>query len=493
MRVNGGLVSEITIRGGTLVSADRPPRRADVLVEGGEIQDVARRVRQGAKEIDASGCFVVAGLIDAHTHSGQILAPRIWESVGLEQWMLLAVYLAQPLTPDDAYLAAAVTGGELMTAGAVGLLDHAPSLGWESGAETVEAVISAYVDLGIRATVAPLFSNRYLWESWPEELRPDPRSLAPLPLFGHPSTDAVLGQARRFLQRWKGRHPRIGCLLGPSAVERCTLDLLHRTAALASEHGVGVHVHLLETRTQRLSALDESPVALLDRLGLLGPATSVAHGVWLTRDEIEVLARTGTTVVHNPVSNLRLGSGIAPLGALAAAGVPVGLGGDGGLLDESLDMFAVTKLAALLQKLDGTPSQWLRAAAVFELCQAGGARAMGLAPGLLEPGCRADIVLLDTARMSCASEQEALNGLVYGNAGHAVHTVIVDGRVVVESGKPILPGWEQLRAKAARVRAGRVAECQRLHADALPLLDELARAAVHASSPNPLDRPAPTC
>lgn len=480
-------MSGIAIRGGTLVFADRPPRRADLLVGAGMIQDVATRVRSATREIDASGCVVIAGLVDAHTHSGQILAPRIWESVGLEQWMLLAVYLAQPLTPDEAYLAATVTGGELMAAGAVGLLDHAPPLGWASGAESVEAVISAYVDLGMRATVAPLYSNRYLWESWPEELQPAPQSLAPLPLVDPPSADAVLSQARSFLERWNGRHPRIRCLLGPSAVERCTLDLLHHTAALASEHGVGVHLHLLETRTQRLSVREESPVALLDRLGLLGPATSVAHGVWLTSDEIEVLARTGTSVVHNPVSNLRLGNGIAPLGMLGAAGVPVGLGGDGGLVDESLDMFAVMKLAALLHTLVGPPSRWPTAGAVLELCQAGGARAMGLSPGRLEPGHRADVVLLDAARLACASEQEALNGLVFGDAGRAVRTVIVDGRVVVEDGHPILPGWEQLRSKAARARAGRVAESRRRHTDALPLCDDLGEVAALERLADPLD------
>lgn len=485
-------VSKIAIRGGTLISADRPPRRTDLLVESGTIQDVAPRVRPTAREIDASGCFVIAGLLDAHTHSGQILAPRIWENVGLEQWMLLAVYLADPLTPDEAYLAAAVTGGELMTTGAVGLLDHAPSLGWESSAESVEAVISAYVDLGLRATVAPLFSNRYLWEPWPEVLRPDPRSLASVPLPGPPSSDAILSQARGFLERWKDRHARIRCLLGPSAPERCTADLLRGAAALVREFGVGVHVHLLEARTQRLSSPGESPVGLLDRLGLLGPASSVAHGVWLRSDEIELLARTGTTVVHNPVSNLRLGSGIAPLGALRAAAVPVALGGDGGLLHESLDMFEVMKLTALLHKLDGPPARWPTAAAVLELCQAGGARAMGLSPGRLEPGHRADVVLLDAARLACASDEEALNGIVYGDAARAVRTVIVDGRVVVEDGQPILPGWEKLRAKVAQVRAVRVADCRRRHTDALPLLDDLGRVAASERSTGPLDWPAST-
>lgn len=480
-------MSGIAIRGGTLISTDRPPRKADLLVEAGRIQDVAQRVRPATREIDASGCFIIAGLVDAHTHSGQILAPRIWESVGLEQWMLLAVYLADPLSPDEAYLAAAVTGGELMSTGAVGLLDHAPSLGFERSAETVEAVISAYLDLGLRATVAPLFADRYLWDPWPEELQPDPRSLAHLHMSGPPSVGAVLRQAREFVERWKDRHTRIRCLLGPSAPERCTTDLLRGTAALAREYGVGVHVHLLEARTQRLSTLGESPVGLLDRLGLLGPASSVAHGVWLSRAEIELLARAGTTVVHNPVSNLRLGSGIAPLGALRAAAVPVALGGDGGLLDERLDMFAVVRLAALLHTLDDPPSRWPTAGAVLELCQAGGARVMGLSPGRLEPGHRADIVLLDAVRMACASEQEALNGLVFGDAGRAVRTVIVDGRVVVEDGHPILPGWEQLRSKAARVRAERVAESRRRHTDALPLCDDLGKVAALERLADPLD------
>lgn len=485
-------MSGIAIRGGTLVFADRPPRKADLLVDAGSIQAVARRVRPAPRVIDASGCFIIAGLLDAHTHSGQVLTPRIWENLGLEEWMLVAVYLADALTPDEAYLAAAVTGGELMSAGAVGLLDHAPSLGFESSAETVEAVISAYLDLGLRATVAPLFADRYLWEAWPEELQPGPRSLAHLPLSGFPPGEAVLRQAREFVERWKDRHTRIRCLLGPSAPERCTTELLSGTAALAGEYGVGVHLHLLEVRTQRLLTLEESPVSLLDRLGLLGPASSVAHGVWLRSDEIELLARTGTTVVHNPVSNLRLGSGIAPLGALRAAAIPVGLGGDGGLLHESLDMFQVMKLAALQHTLDGPPARWPTAAAVLELCQAGGARAMGLSPGRLEPGHRADVVLLDAARLACTSAEEALHGIVHGDAARAVRTVMVDGRVVVEDGQPILPGWEKLRAKAAQVRAARVADCRRRHANALPVLDALGRAAASERSTGPLDGPVST-
>lgn len=480
-------MTDIALRGGDIVSTGGRLRRADLLLDSGRILDIAPRVGPAATEIDASGCVAIAGLIDAHTHSGQILAPRILENVGLEQWMLLAVYLAEPLTPDESYLAAAVTAGELMTSGAVGLLDHAPSLGWDRSPDAVEAVMSAYLDLGIRATVAPLFADRYLWDSWAEELRPDPRSLAGLPLFDPPPAGVVLGQARGFLESWNGRHPRIRCLLGPSAPERCTLELLDGVGALAREHSVGAHLHLLESRAQRLSFPVESPVELLERLGLLGPMSSVAHGVWLTSDEIALLARTGTTVVHNPVSNLRLGSGIAPLGALAAAAVPVGLGGDGGLLHEALDMFAVMKLAALLHKLDGPPGRWPTAAAVLELCQAGGARAMGLSPGRLEPGHRADVVLLDAARLACAAEEEVVSGLVYGDAAQAVRTVIVDGRVVVEDGRPLLPGWETLRSKAARARVGRITECRRRHADALPLIDDLGRAAASEGPVGALD------
>lgn len=440
------------VRGGLLVEPGRPPRREDVLLARGAIEDVGRRVAAADLEVDASGCVVLAGLVDAHTHSTQLLLPRLCDDVWFEEWMLVASYLAAPVTPEEVYVAAAVTAGELLASGGVALLDHGPRLGSETSAEAVEATVAAYVDVGVRASVAPLFADLYLWERLPPELQPPAELTAELP--PQAPAEILLAQAAEAVSTWGGRHERIGCLLGPTGLERCSDGLLAGVAALAAELGVGIHTHLLDSPLQRLT-FAETQTARLAAAGLLGPSSSAAHGVWLDDSEIALLAETGTTVVHCPVSNLRIGDGIAPLRRLRDAGVDVAVGVDGGNVDPSIDLFGVLRTAALVQRTAAPPEEWPTAEEVLGLCQHGGARALGLGPATIAAGARADLVLLDAERLSTRSEQ-VFDEVVYGAGRAAVRTVVVDGRVVFEDGRPTLPGWQELRRRAAAARDARV-------------------------------------
>jgi 5-methylthioadenosine/S-adenosylhomocysteine deaminase len=456
------VTDRLLVRGGTLVRPGRPLEIADMAIEGGRIREVGRKLWSGAREVDASGAFLLAGLVDAHTHSGHAVAPTLGDNVGLERWMLENVYLVAPLDADEAYAAASLTAGRLAAAGAVGVLDHAPPLGGENWSETIEAIFSAYADVGVRATVAPVIADRYLWEglsgSRGDELR---QSVADQTFPPLPRAEELLDRARRFVERWRGWHPLTSVLLGPSAPERVTDELLAGLASLGKELGVGFHLHLFESELQRAAEGVDTTVETLERAGVLGPGTSIAHCVWIVDSEITTIARSGATVVHNPISNLRTGTGVAPLRALRAAGVPLALGSDGAIANEGLDMFQAMKFAALVHKVFGPLKDAPSAEYVLDACQMGGARACGLAPCTLDPGDRADIVLVRGDNVAGGERAQLLNELVYGTSGSEVQTVLVGGRVVVDAGVPTARGWDETRRWALTRRAERAAAAAR--------------------------------
>jgi cytosine/adenosine deaminase-related metal-dependent hydrolase len=183
-----------------------------------------------------------------------------------------------------------------------------------------------------------------------------------------------------------------------------------------------------------------SLVSQLAELGVLTDSFTAAHGVWLASDDICLLAGAGATVAHNPASNLRLGSGIAPVRQMLDRAVNVALGSDGSLSSDNQDMFEAMRLAALVSRADPSadPERWLDAADAFERATVAGARALGFPGelGLIEPGSRADIVLLRANSTFLEPRNDLLNALVFAETGSAVDTVLVDGRVVLEHGRP---------------------------------------------------------
>jgi 5-methylthioadenosine/S-adenosylhomocysteine deaminase len=468
----------IVVRGGTLVRHDRPPEIADVAIEAGRIRDVGRNLPGGGREIDAGGGFVLAGLVDAHTHSGHALAPTLGDNVALEEWMLENVYLVPSLDGEEAYAAALLTAGRLAAGGTVALLDHGPPLGADNWSETVEATMSAYADAGVRATVAPLMADRYLWEALSDgALREAAAEQSFPPLPGH---QTLVERARAFVERWRGRDPRVSVLLGPSAPERVTDELLLGLASLGRERGVGFHLHLFESALQRAAGGASGAVERLRRAGVLGPDSSVAHCVWVTEEEIATIASSGTTVVHNPISNLRTGTGLAPLRALQRSEALLALGSDGAVANEGLNMFEAMRAAALAHKLSGSLDDAPSAARVLAACQHGGARACGLGRCTLDRGDRGDVVVLAADSMAGGEHAQLLNELVYGVSGREVVTVLVGGRPVVEDGVPTAPGWSETRRWALKRRSERASVAARRQrsrlADALRELAAAARA-----------------
>jgi cytosine/adenosine deaminase-related metal-dependent hydrolase len=254
--------------------------------------------------------------------------------------------------------------------------------------------------------------------------------------------DTILADCRRLIREYHDPRPRamVRIALAPCSPFSVTTELMQRTAELARGEGVRLHTHLAETLDEEAYCREVygvRPVEYLRRLGWLGPDVWLAHCVHLRADEVKLLGETGTGVAHCPSSNFRLGSGIAPVRALLDAGAPVGLGVDGAASNDSSNMLAEARQALLAHRVNADPARWLTAEEVLWMATRGGARCLGRDDvGSLEPGKAADLILVDTRRLSYAgAASDLLAALVFSPSPEPVDTVMVDGRVVVQGGR----------------------------------------------------------
>jgi cytosine/adenosine deaminase-related metal-dependent hydrolase len=235
-----------------------------------------------------------------------------------------------------------------------------------------------------------------------------------------------------------------------------TDDLMRRTAGLAREHGVRLHTHLAETLDEDAYCLEMygcRPVEYLRRLGWLGSDVWLAHCVHLSPDEARLFGETGTGVAHCPTSNFRLGSGIAPVRALLAAGAPVGLGVDGSASNDSSNMLAEARQALLAHRTGADPAQWITAEESLWMATRGGARCLGRDDiGSLEPGKAADLIIIETRRLSYAgASSDLLAALVFTPFPEPVSTAMVNGRIVVDGGELVGVDVPALVARADEI------------------------------------------
>ncbi|MGH7268178.1 MAG: amidohydrolase family protein, partial [Candidatus Rokuibacteriota bacterium] len=353
-----------------------------VLIEDGAIAAVAvgseedRALRERAPEaLDAGGMVLMPGLVNAHYHSYSPLLKGTENSLPLEAWALYTVAYGLSFGQEAIRLAILLGAAEMIRSGITACLDHFPHVRW------AEAALSAHEASGMRVGFAPFMHDVFDHELLEIELPPEIRRR----LDGAPRSDPAAAERlyRDLAARWQGRAGRIGVLLGPNAFQRCSPALHAVWRRLADELGLGAHTHLLETRAQAAHGRERWPggtVAEMERQGLLSERLSVAHGIWLSPAERELLARRGVTVVHNPASNLMLGSGRMPLVATQALGVPLALGTDSSNTGGPHDLFAVMRLALMLPRPDTPdPRAWPRPAQVLAMATRGGARALGLA------------------------------------------------------------------------------------------------------------------
>jgi cytosine/adenosine deaminase-related metal-dependent hydrolase len=486
-------MSTTLIKKGYLLDPHLPFERMDILIEDELITRVAPDMGfQADTVINALDKVVLPGLVNAHTHTYNVLARGLTDNLPLEPW-LLYIYsvLAGKMSPREQYVWNTIGAIELLKTGATSLLEHSPAispLGYES---QVDATINAFTDVGIRAVVAPIYTDSSYSQSLPLHLLSDvkPEDIASLNPFPASKTDDVVQALHSIFRRWQNRSSRVSLCLGPGKFYTCSPELMERTAELAAEFNVGIHTHLLETKSQVLMAskkFSRSAVEYLATVNCLGPHVSFAHGVWLDDKDIETLAETNTSVVHNPISNLRLGSGIAPVQTMKARGMNVALGSDDGACNDSVNMFEVMKCASLIGKLYGRPSKWVSAQDAFTMCLTGGAKVLRQKVGSLQPGYLADLVILGTENLFIIPKEKFINQLVFSELGSSVETVLVGGRVVVEDKEVKTVDEKELRAEARdsiQKMYADISSVKKRFAPALDLLERMGTAVAEYELP----------
>ena len=434
----------IAIRGGLVaLPAEGAVRAADLLVIDGRIADIAAPgapFPDDAAEMDAADRLVMPGLINAHTHSHLAIAKGVSRSWTLELHLHNGPWTGGGQRFEDRHLLAQASAAEMLLKGCTACYD----LVLELPAPTPEglyATAAGYADAGMRAVVAPMMADRTFWQAIPGLMAAIPEPLRPTVEAIRLSTgEAALAACTRMLEDWPHDRARVRPALAPTIPLHCSDAFWTGCRALADRHGVGIHAHLAESKIQALAGVaryGESLTAHLDRLGILGPDFTAAHGIWLDADDIALLGRRGASVAHNPSSNFRLGSGIADVPAMRAAGVNVGIGSDACSCSDHQNLFETMRLACFLSRTASfDPDDWLTPANVFAMATRGSAKALGMDEviGDIRVGLGADLVFLDLGSVNFTPLNDPLYQLVFAEEGRSVRRVMVGGRVVVEDG-----------------------------------------------------------
>jgi 5-methylthioadenosine/S-adenosylhomocysteine deaminase len=392
--------------------------RGELLIVDGKIASVGESGRSADVTIDATDCAVIPGFVQTHIHLCQTIFRGAADDLALIDWLKKRVWPMEAAHSANSIAASARLGiAELIKGGTT------CALTMETVRHTGE-VFKVVEETGFRATVGKCMMDK--GDEVPAAL--------------HEQTAHSIEESLALLDEWHGKaEGRIRYCFAPRFAVSCTRELLEKVAGVARERGVMVHTHASENRTECEMVESETGmrnVAYLDSLGLTGPHVALAHCVHLSDGEIDTLERTRTNVVHCPSSNLKLGSGIAPVAKLLDRHVSVSLGADGAACNNRLDMFTEMRTAALLQKALHGP-EVLPANRVLRMATIDGAGAMGLDAeiGSLEAGKRADVAVVRMNGLHATPAADIVSALVYSAEASDVDSVIVDGQLVMRDRK----------------------------------------------------------
>ena len=433
--------SKIVIKDALLVSAaTAEPRRADVVVELGRIRgllDAGQADTRDARIVDGRDRLLMPGLVNAHTHSPTNVLKGTGDLLSHPAFMWRNQADTAGRTPDEIRLSALLGCIEHLLGGTTAIIDHFPEQGF--GESDVDAVVDAYRISGMRTMVALRIFDETYTDIEPPGGYPNDFTIEN-PLSPAPLADTVALVEASIARHDHAADGRIRICPAPSNPMRCSDELLCETIRIAEAHDTPVHMHLLETAIQAAIARKRygcSMVQHLDKLGLLTDRLSTAHTIWLDDDDIALFAERGSIPVHNPESNLKLGTGISPVSKMLRTGVTVALGTDGASTNDNLDMHEVMRLALILQR-PGEPDRnaWPKVTDAIRMATMAGGKAMRCAGlGTLAIGAPADLVLHDLRTPSWTPLNDPLTQLVFGASGATVDTVIVDGKILVEGRK----------------------------------------------------------
>ena len=436
-------MSDLLLSGGkALVGLDPDPLSRDILIRDGRIASILPsgqidQLEPDTRVIDARGKLIIPGLVNAHYHSHDVLARGMFEDIPLEAWIALAILPpSRPLSTREVRLRTLLGAIDCLRNGITTVQDM---LGCAPGSEEhVRAAIAAYDEVGIRCVLGLQVGNRAAIDCLPGLRAELPSSLLPLFSASAPGIQSFLDFVAAPLT--ENRSPRLHWAIAPGSPQRCTFELLAGLGELARKHALPIVTHVNESKLQVHLARDlyarygGSVLDYLDATGVLNSSLCMAHGIWLSPGEVARIARSGAAVATNPTSNLKLKNGIAPLRMFKHAGVRLALGCDNTSAGDAQNMFEAMKLVCNLSAAKGTQPSGLSAEDSFRIATIGGAEVLGLAHeiGTIEVGKKADLTLLDLTDPSYLPLNNAIRQIVYCESGRGIHTVIVDGHLVVE-------------------------------------------------------------
>jgi 5-methylthioadenosine/S-adenosylhomocysteine deaminase len=441
-------MGKILIENGTVVTVNDAQQVFSpgyVLVEADRIVAIGEgaapeEVRAGVETtIDASLMAVMPGMVNAHTHLFQTFIRGLADDKPLLEWLAAAIWpVAKVLTEEDAYLAGLVGMVENIRSGSTSVNDH-HYIHTEPGND--DGVFRAAEEAGIRFMMARGWADMDYHEAFME------------------TEEHIVKEMARLRETWHGRdNNRLRLQFGPLIPWGCSDQTMRRTFALAKKWGMGTHIHIAETKAEveiDLKKRGQRHVEWMEALGVLDSSVQLAHSIWLEDEELAMIARRGAVVVHCPVSNMYLASGVARVPAMRRLGIPVALGTDGPGSNNSQDMLETLKAAVLLQKVHTLNAMILLPEEVLWMVCRDGARAFGLPKqiGSLESGKKADIVLVDLNTPFAMPVHRVPSALVYNLSAREVDTVIVNGQVLMRHKKILFVDEQALLHEARKACA----------------------------------------
>ncbi len=398
----------------------------NILIENTKIADFPKQHDQVAYDdiIDGQGMLALPGLVNTHTHVAMTLFRSYADDMELMDWLQNKIWPAEDHLDDDiVYWGSMLAFAEMIRGGTTAFCDMYMFM---------DSCGKAADKAGIRGNLA--------------------RGLAGI----SPNAQTGLQENIELFQKWNGAGDgRFKVMLGPHAPYTCPPEYIRQVRDVGEKYGIPIHIHLAETRGEVENCLKEygkTPIALMNDLGLFELPTLAAHCVHVNDEDIEIMKEKHVRVAHNPGSNLKLASGIAPVTKMRKAGITVGLGTDGASSNNKLDMFSEMRLAALIHKANTYDPFAITAEEAMEMATADGAKCLGYNNlGKLEKGYLADIILVDRSGFHWHPTFDSLSLAVYAGNSMDVDTVIINGKTVMKHKELLTIDTEKLYAEVARV------------------------------------------
>lgn len=429
-----GSAATLVVANGTVVTMDAARRvlpSASVAIQGTTIvavdtpEAIAARF-PGADTIDAAGSLVLPGLVNTHTHAAMVMYRGLADDLALMDWLQQYIFPAEARTVSPAFvrMGTRLAALEMIQSGTTTFADMY---------YFEEEVARAAREAGLRGVLG--------------------QTIIEFPVADARTPADGLARAETFIREFQ-RDPLIVPAVAPHSMYTLDAASIVKARDLAARYRVPLLIHLAETEDEVRIAIERHkrrPVAYLDSLDFWGPSVVAAHGVWVDPSEVSLLASKGVGVSHNPESNMKLASGVAPVSEYLKAGAALGLGTDGAASNNDLDMFEAMRQAAFLHKLASKDPRVVSARTALEMATIGGARVLGLEAtiGSIEPGKLADLIVVGTRRARQTPLYDPVSALVYTARGDDVTTTIVNGAVLMRDRRVATLDEARVLAEAA--------------------------------------------